>query len=53
MAAVASMSVVDPATLVEILDAQLTCPVVQELMKSLESDCPVSVAEFKNVQINW
>ena len=36
--------------LVEIQDAQMTCPVVQDLVKSLESDRPVSVAEFKNVQ---
>ena len=50
VAAVASISIVGPVTLVEIQDAQMTCPVIQDLVKSLESDCPVTVAEFKNVQ---
>ena len=48
--AVISMPIVGPVTLVEIQDAQLTCPVVQDLAETLESDHPVSIAKFKNVQ---
>ena len=34
----------------DIQDVQMTCPIIQDLVKRLESDRPVTVAEFKNVQ---